>query len=89
MDKPVDDAEQMLPARLEAPREWRATRAGRRGVQVLSIEQGVERTTGSEMGDNSGLGSGGVCVSEKVSKLDKSRIRTRTYVSSIMTVPIS
>ena len=41
-DEPVDDAEQVLSARLETPREWRTTRTNCVGVLVLSVEQGVE-----------------------------------------------
>jgi hypothetical protein len=42
MNEPVDDAEQVLPARLESPRERRATGTNWVRVLVLAVEQGVE-----------------------------------------------
>jgi hypothetical protein len=39
---PVDDAEQMLAARLDTPREWRATSWESIWVLVLAVDQVVD-----------------------------------------------
>ncbi len=58
-NEPVDDAEQVLPARLDRPLERLTTRANR--VDVLSVEQRVERTTRSEVSDEVCLCTNGIC----------------------------
>jgi len=60
---PVDDAEKMLLAWLDGPAERLSSLSI--GALVLAIEEGVEATTGSEVGDSGSLSSSGDGESEK------------------------
>ncbi len=84
---PVDDTEQMLSAGLDGPLEGRAT--GSNSVGVLAIEQDIDIAARTEAGDAGSIGANRNAEAVDGISCGTESNKGTTYVSSIMTVPMS
>lgn len=68
INRPVDDAEQVLSAGFDSPRERCTTWSCAIGILILAVEQGIEGTTRSNVSDTGGHRSDGDGETVKVSE---------------------